>query len=286
MDWTGFEPVASTLRRYQNIRRNQLSEYLNIVDLKGLCNKHNYETKRFLNHYLEYVDYKIDKPRSIEYFRLLKNKYSVSSYRKQVYQILKFLRHLKVDWTGEIKLPPEPIYRPKKVLQIDVYNTLKYFEKCECFIRVRALVLLGSTSGMRAEELYQLTLEDIDIFNRTVYINHNPNNGQSTKTKISRVSFFNQQTQRALHEYFSYFNKNSNLKRLFSQGRMEKLFRDAPIRVKDLRKFFSQEWDRRGGPTGVKKILMGHSIKRDVDLMHYNCQSEEDLKRIYDKVMP
>jgi len=30
---------------------------------------------------------------------------------------------------------------------------------------------------------------------------------------------------------------------------------------------------------------MGHSIKKDVDLMHYNCQSEEDLKAIYDKVM-
>jgi hypothetical protein len=30
---------------------------------------------------------------------------------------------------------------------------------------------------------------------------------------------------------------------------------------------------------------MGHSLKGDVDLMHYNCQSEEDLKKIYDKVM-
>jgi hypothetical protein len=30
---------------------------------------------------------------------------------------------------------------------------------------------------------------------------------------------------------------------------------------------------------------MGHSIKGDVDLMHYNYQSEEDLKKIYDDVM-
>ncbi|GAG67637.1 unnamed protein product [marine sediment metagenome] len=30
---------------------------------------------------------------------------------------------------------------------------------------------------------------------------------------------------------------------------------------------------------------MGHSLKGDVDLMHYNYQSEEDLKQIYDKVM-
>ena len=105
MDWTGFEPVASTLRRSQIIGENQLSEYLNIIELKGLCNKHIYETNRFLNHYLDYVEYKIDKTKSIQYFKLLKNEYSVSSYRKMTYQILKFLRYLKVDWTTEINLP-------------------------------------------------------------------------------------------------------------------------------------------------------------------------------------
>jgi integrase/recombinase XerD len=67
--------------------------------------------------------------------------------------------------------------------------------------------------------------------------------------------------------------------------RLERLFEESPIQVKDLRKFFSQEWDRRGGPTSIKKILMGHSLKGDVDLMHYNAQSEKDLKKIYDKVM-
>ena len=276
MDWVGFEPTASTLRRSQIIRRKQLSEYLNIVELKGLCKKHIYETNRFLNHYLEYIDYKVDKSRSIQYFRLLKDKYSVSSYRKQVYQILKFLRYLKVDWTGEIKLPSEPTYYPKKVSGKDINDALKYFEEREYYIRVKSLILLGSTSGLRAEELYQLTTDNIDINNRTIYINHNPNNGQFTKTKKSRVSFFNIQTQQALHEYINHFNSNINLKVLFSQGRMEKLFKDAPIRVKDLRKFFSQEWDRKGGPTSIKKMLMGHSS--DVDLCHYNAQNEDDLK--------
>ena len=66
---------------------------------------------------------------------------------------------------------------------------------------------------------------------------------------------------------------------------MSRIITNVPIRVKELRKYFSQEWDRRGGPTSIKKILMGHSLKGDVDLMHYNCQSEEDLKKIYDKVM-
>ena len=47
----------------------------------------------------------------------------------------------------------------------------------------------------------------------------------------------------------------------------------------------SKEWNRKGGPTSIKKILMGHSLKGDVDLMHYNAKSEEDLKQIYDKVI-
>lgn len=118
-------------------------------------------------------------------------------------------------------------------------------------------------------------------------INHDPNNGQSTKTKRSRVSFFAEETKQALIEYLEFYHNNNILKCLFNQSHMERIFRNgnAPIQVKDLRKFFSQEWDRRGGPTSIKKILMGHSLKGDADLMHYNCQSEEDLKKIYDKVM-
>jgi integrase/recombinase XerD len=72
---------------------------------------------------------------------------------------------------------------------------------------------------------------------------------------------------------------------MFPQRTIERMFKDAPIRVKDLRKAFSQEWTRRQGDTGVKKILMGHSLKNNIDLMHYNAQSPEDLKKIYDKVM-
>ena len=78
---------------------------------------------------------------------------------------------------------------------------------------------------------------------------------------------------------------NTNLNTLFPQRTTERAFKDSPIRVKDLRKGFSQEWTRRHGDTGVKKLLMGHSLRNDVDLMHYNYQSEEDLKAIYDKVM-
>ena len=169
--------------------------------------------------------------------------------------------------------------------QNSITNAFEFFKKNQYYIQIKALILLGSSSGMRAAELYQLTIDDIDLQNRIVSINHNPQNGQTTKTKISRISFFTKEARQALSEYLTYFNSDRNLKQLFSQSHITRLFRNAPIQVKDLRKYFSQEWDRRGGPTSIKKILMGHSLKGDVDLMHYNCQSEEDLKIIYDRVM-
>ena len=219
------------------------------------------------------------------YYKKLKQDNSITYYRKKVYQIRKFLTFLHLNWANDIKLPSEPFYLPKRITIMDIDDTLSYFKNNKYFLQLKALIFIGISSGMRAEELYQLTIEDIDLDNRIVHINHNPQNGQSTKTKHSRISFFTEETGMAIDEYIAYFNYDRNLKQLFSPSHISRLFRDAPIKVKDLRKAFSQEWDRRGGQTSIKKILMGHSLKGDVDLMHYNAQSEGDLKKIYDKIM-
>ena len=160
---------------------------------------------------------------------------------------------------------------------------MEYFENDINYDRYKALIILGSTSGMRAEELYALTVEDIELENRTVYVRHDPRNNHSTKNRKTRVTFFTNETQKALSSYTKLYTNSNRLRTLFAKKTLERAFRDSPIQVKDLRKFFSQEWDRRGGPTSIKKILMGHSLKGDVDLMHYNAQSEEDLKKIYDR---
>ncbi len=285
MDLSGFEPEASSMPRSLEVSENKVLEYLEIIKLKGLTNRHTNEVMRYLTGYLQYTNYRIDKPKSLQYFAYLKDNYSISTYRKETYQILKFLRYLKVEWTDEIKLPPDPIYTPKYISKDMIESTINYFRNHEYNLRFKALIYLGIDSGLRAEELYQLTPEDIDIENQIVRINHDPKNGQSTKTKQSRVSFFTDITKHILSEYLNFLENNNNLSKLFPQRWIERKFSNAPIRVKHLRKYFSQEWDRRGGPTSVKKILMGHSMKGDVDLMHYNYQSEEDLKQIYDKVM-
>jgi len=196
----------------------------------------------------------------------------------------KFLTFLHLNWAKDINPPPEPYYLPKRITTEDINDSLSYFEGNKFFKQIKAIILLGISSGMRAEELYQLNVEDMDIENRVLHINHNPDNGQSTKTKMSRISFFTEKAKQALIDYLEFY-KDGNLKCLFSQSHITRLFRVAPIKIKDLRKAFSQEWTKRNGSSGVKKILMGHSLRNDVDLCHYNAQSPDDLKKIYDKVM-
>jgi integrase/recombinase XerD len=99
------------------------------------------------------------------------------------------------------------------------------------------------------------------------------------------VSFFTDETQEALTDYFQFYKKNKSLKYFFNQYHLACTFRDALIHVKDLRKALSQLWDKRQGQTRVKKLLMSHSTRSDVDLMHYNGQSIEDLKQMYDEIL-
>ena len=267
-----------------NVKESHLKEYLAIRELEGITLKHKKEMESFLVKYLQYVNYKIDKNLSLEYFKILKDNYSVAYYKKNMYQILKFLSYLGVKWINDIKLPPYPEYKPKRLSKKNIEQTLRYFSNSPFYKQIKALILLGATSGLRAEELYQLTPDDIDLDNRIVYVKHNPKHGKTTKTGKSRITFFSRETQQALMDYLQFFNNGCKLKHLFGKVHIQRLFRNAPLNVKDLRKFFSQEWERLNGSYAVKELLMGHSLKRSVDLQHYTYLDESDLKKIYDKV--
>ncbi len=271
-----------------SITEDTYKQYLDVIEINGICNEWKYSIDRcILQPYFRQLNWKISFSKTLDYLKTLKNKHTLSYYRKHVYQIRKFLEYNGVVWASKLNPPPEPQYIPKRISSDAIQDTISNYHDNEYYLQVKAIILLGTTSGMRAEELYQLTLDDINLDTRSVMINHNPNNGQSTKTKRSRISFFTDEARHALTEYIEFYQNNNGLKCLFSQTHVERLFRNgkASIQVKDLRKYFSQIWDRNGGATSIKKILMGHSLKGDVDLMHYNAQSPEDLKKIYDKVM-
>jgi len=262
----------------------ELEDYLSFKKIEGNCDRWIGDIRRWLIEYLKYIDYNISRGKTLAFLKYKKEGYATGTYRKMIYQIRRFLLFLDVGWAKNINPPAEPEYTPKRVSKEDIQKAIEIVGHGQYGIRYITLSLLGASSGMRAEEMYQLQPGDIDLEEQIVYINHNPKRGQTTKTKKNRISFFNEEAKKALGEYLALFNKDGKLKHLFFRRQCEKVFQHTPIHVKDLRKFFSQEWDRQGGPTSIKKILMGHSLRGDVDLMHYNYQSEEDLKKIYEKV--
>jgi len=280
------EVLSSNLNEpIYTISDDAIWEYLSFLELKGVTKGHINEVHRYLKNYKKYILNVVDKQKSLEYFKKLQRECSDAYYLKQMYQIKKFLLHLNCEWIQYIQLPKNPTYIPKRITIQDIESTLQYFKENPHYLQVKALVLLGSSSGLRAEELYQLNKQDIDLSTRIVKVNHNLMNGQTTKTGKTRTSFFNSRAKDALITYFNFYENGCNYSKLFSQTTLTRMFHSSTIKVKHLRKLFSQEWDRRGGPTSIKKLLMGHSTRGDVDLSHYNAQSEEDLKKIYDKVM-
>ena len=71
-----------------------LEEYLNILKLSGVTEGHIKEVKKALQNYQKYILFKLDKGKSIQYFQKLQKESSISYYKKQMYQIKKFLKHL------------------------------------------------------------------------------------------------------------------------------------------------------------------------------------------------
>ena len=182
-----------------------MDEYLSLKEVEDLCNDWIKAIRRYLIDYLEYVGWKANKEKTLLYLKDIIKKYPTTYYRKRVYQIRKFLLYINYEWATKIRLPPEPEYQVKRVTLKDIENTIDKVTISKLSEKYIALIKLGATSGLRAEELYQLKPEDIDIENRMVYVNHNPNNGQTTKTKMSRVSFFNEYAKQSLEDYLQFY---------------------------------------------------------------------------------
>ena len=167
-----------------------MDKFLKLRSINGLSDNWLHDVRVTLENYITYVGWPIDEVETLDYLKQLQDKYSTTSYRKRVYQIRKFLAFIHIDWASNIMPPSEPTYLPKRITKDDINSTLDYFEGNQFFKQIKAIIMLGATSGIRAEELYQLNIEDIDIENSVLHINYNPANGQTTKTGINRISFF------------------------------------------------------------------------------------------------
>jgi len=213
---------------------------------------------------------------TLQYLNQIRSIYSQATYKKRILQIRKYLRYKGLDWLDSVKIVSEPTYMPKRVTDADIQACLAYFENNLFETQAKALIYLGKSTGMRPSELYRLNLEDIDFENRSIEIHR-------TKTGNPRMVFFNNKAKRYLLKYCR--NKPRRLRKLFGEYHCRRMFKDAPIKVSSLRKYFLQAWNKRGGQYLVGEILTGHSIRGNVTASHYVAFSLDELKEEYDRVM-
>ena len=102
--------------------------------------------------------------------------------------------------------------------------------------------------------------------------------------------FFTEELQELLKEYIQTYKPNlqeplATVLQMQRPFRRKSPLRDQKLRPKHMRKFFAQEWDRRNGNATIKKLLMGHSIRYDINALHYSHHTVDELQDAYENVL-
>ncbi|KUH34828.1 hypothetical protein APY94_00185 [Thermococcus celericrescens] len=230
----------------------------------------------------------------ISHLQKIQKQYSPSFYRKNVTYLKKLFRIAGIPLENHLKTPRYIGVDMTVITLRDVQNLTKTIQKLqlardpELSDLIANKMILGllimATGGLRVYELTSLPLSYIDITKRTISVPP-----EVAKTGQPRMTFITPEVQALLRKYVKKYEPNPN-EPVISYFSLEKPFirkqelANQPIRPKHMRKFFSQEWDRRNGNATVKKLLMGHSIRGDINALHYSHHTPESLQRVYDKV--
>ncbi|KXA94756.1 hypothetical protein AKJ36_02295 [candidate division MSBL1 archaeon SCGC-AAA259I07] len=194
--------------------------------------------------------------------------------------IKQFFKDMNVYWIEKIKKPNLRKNKPRIVEKEDILNFMDELDHDKTgdkyVYRAQTAVHLSAVTGMRPWEIYRLDWEDLNIDNRIIDLP-----AEKTKTKGERIVVFNENAQKRLKK----------LKKLFPDQPFihkaiylitNKMDEKPDLKLKHCRKFFSQEWGKKNGSTGIKEMLLGHF--ESLDLRNYNGQTEEHLRKVYDNV--
>ena len=173
------------------------------------------------------------------------------------------------------KFPNIP-YRPKI---IPSRKDLQKFYSCLDSSFAEALFLFYASSGLRKGEVLSVNVKDIDFEKRMIV----PSNHTGV-TKCSYISFFNNETEKALNRLDLGGDKLFNV----SDRQYNKLWKSAQsksglhITAKRLRDWFCCEMGSLGVSDRYIDAFCGRTPK-SVLSRHYTDFSPEKLKRIYEK---
>ncbi|MEM0302594.1 MAG: tyrosine-type recombinase/integrase, partial [Archaeoglobaceae archaeon] len=169
------------------------------------------------------------------------------SYSTNLNNILIYINEIEAPFVEKIDLPSKP-RRLKKVIKLkEIQNTLKKLQNFSELqkLRLTTAILISATSGIRAEELYKLQRDNVDVEERMINIDF-----RITKDYEERLTFFSEEAKQWLESYLSIAGKT-----LFPETSIRRCFRklDSFLGLRHMRKFFSQQSDRLGMPTTIKK---------------------------------
>jgi len=199
------------------------------------------------------------------------------------------LKSLKVFFRDFLKRPyvaesfkfPRRIYAPKTVPNKE--DLQRFFKELDS-LRDQTAFLLYATSGLRRNELLSLTIDEIDVENRTI----TPRNAhQNSTTKNTWVNFFNFEAQTYLRRYLLNRQTEDNRVFPFKEVTIRRAFKRAnekaglQITPQVLRDWFCSQLGELGVPDRYVDAFCGR-IPKSVLAKHYTDYSPEKLKRIYD----
>lgn len=134
----------------------------------------------------------------IIYINKLKKQLAPKTLRSYVIDIRRLLRLIDPKTADLIQLPKLPKRREtvnKKSYIKSLISQARSLSESK-YLWLRAAILIAATSGLRAFELYSLTLDDINISSRTIYL-------LATKTKDyeDRITFFSEEARGGAYRF-------------------------------------------------------------------------------------
>ena len=208
------------------------------------------------------------------------NGHSRSHYKNGLMALKVFFRDFlqKPDLVSSFKFPHR-VFKPKQIVTKEQIRT--FYGALETS-KEKALFLLYATSGLRRQEIFTLTFDDVDFEKRMI----TPSN-HFGETKKSWVSFYNKEADQMLKQYLSE-KKKSRSNRLFPMQRHEdvELWKTAKektvidITPQKLRQWFCQEMINKGISETYVDAFCGR-VPKSVLARHYTDFSQEVLKKFY-----
>ena len=178
----------------------------------------------------------LDEKKVLNFFFLgrVEKKWKATTYRTYYMTLVVFFdwaianNHLETNYVKGIELPKIPKALPKNLSKQQTNRILETALNFPCshrFIRYRNHAILSTFvfAGIRKDELFKLTLDDVDIQNRTLFIN-----GKGEKQRIIPISY------RLAEILERYFKERQKLKKtcpaFFTSFRLNKPYTDAGLR--------------------------------------------------------